>query len=266
MKDSFVTSDVRAWFVHHDFPASSPIAGGHASVFAVQIRLALTDSLQLVAYKDGYVEFDTGLLDTEGTNDIAAGIKWAFLQDFENDLHAAVGVGYQFGAGDDEVLQDDDELRFWASVNKGFDRLHLGGTVNLLIPTDSEDALGDSTRLFWHLHADYAVTEWFSPVVEFNGYHVLEAGDMTPLPFSGVDVASLGSGEDDPVVTVGVGGEIRPVDNLGIRVAYETPLTDENDLFGVPLDVLFGVQLLRPPLKVSVRAAPRERGGPTLMP
>ncbi len=231
-EDSFVTSDLRAWYLYHDFPKSSAIGGGNAKVYALQVRVALTDQLQLVAYKDGYTDFDSGLVDDDGWNDVAAGLKWNFLQNWDQDLHAAVGLGYQLGIGDDDVLQGNDELRLWASVNKGIDALHLGGTVNLLLPTDGEDALGASDRLFWHLHADYYLCEMFSPVVELNGYHTLSNGDNAPLNFSGVDVATLGGGDGEDVITVGLGGELRPTHNLGLRCAYEMPLTDKDDLFG----------------------------------
>ena len=231
-EDSFVTTDVRAWYLYHDFPRSSPIAGGSVKGYAAQVRLALTDRIQFVAYKDGYLEFDSGLIGDDDWNDIAAGVKWKFLEDWDSDLHAAVGVGYEIGLGDDEVLQQDDELRLWGSVNKGFDKLHLGATANLTIPTGSEDALGDSTRILWHLHADYYVCEWFSPVAEINGYATIDEGDNTPLNFNGVDVANLGGGKSEDVITLGLGGEVRPASNLGLRVAYEFPLTKNDDLFG----------------------------------
>ncbi|MBB6428216.1 hypothetical protein [Algisphaera agarilytica] len=231
-EDSFVTTDVRAWFLYHDFPKSSAIGGGNAKVYALQIRAALTESLQFVAYKDGYTDFDSGLVKDDGWNDLAAGVKWAFLQDFETDMHAAVGLGYQLGIGDDDVLQGDDELRLWASFNKGFEALHLGGTINLLLPTDNEEALGDSDRLTWHLHADYWLCEWFSAVAEVNGYVTLDDGDNAPLPFSAVDVANIGGGEGEDVVTLAPGFEVRPASNVGLRAAYEFPITSNEDLFG----------------------------------
>ncbi|MFW6059448.1 MAG: hypothetical protein ACODAQ_04670 [Phycisphaeraceae bacterium] len=230
-EDSFVTSDIRPWFVYHDFPNASAIDGGSAKVYAVQARLALTRDIQFVAYKDGYVDFDTGLVDEEGWNDLAAGVKWNFLRDWERQLHAAVGIGYELKTGDGRVLQNDDELRFWASLNKGFDRLHLGGTLNYFIAPGDEDALGDSDRLSWHLHADYYVLEWFSPVLELNGYHTLDEGNAV-LPFQGVDVANLGGGKSEDVITIGLGGEVRPAEDIALRAAYETPLTDADDLFG----------------------------------
>ncbi len=229
-EDSFVTTDIRVWFVHHDFPQSSLIGGGDAQVYAVQARVALTESIQFVAYKDGYTVIDSGLVDDEGFNDIAAGLKWAFIQDWDQDFHAAVGVGYQFAFGSPGVLQNDQELRLWASANKGFGPWHFGVTTNFLFATGNEDALGNSDRFSWHLHADYFVNEYFSPVVELNGYHVMDAGNNTPLPFSGVDVANLGGGDD--VITLGLGAEIRPAEAFALRAAYEMPLTKDDDLFG----------------------------------
>ncbi len=224
-EDSFVTSDIRAWYVWHDFD-KAPLGGGHASVYAVQLRLAITEQVQFVAYKDGYVDFDTDALKDDGWNDVAAGIKWNFLQDFENNLHAAVGAGYEFAVGDPSVLQNDDDVRLWASVDKGFDRLHLGANVNFLLPLDDEE----STRFYWNAHADYYLCEWASAVLEFHGYHTLDDGDVRP-PFSGLDVADLGGGPD--VVTVAAGAEFRVLEGLALRGAWETAITDDdNDLFG----------------------------------
>lgn len=231
-EDAFITTDLRAWYVNHQFPGNSIISGGEANVYALQIRAALTENLQFVAYKDGFVDFNSGAVNETGWNDLAAGIKWAFLQDWENDAHAALGVGVELGTGDRDVLQDDEEFRVWASYNKGVDYWHFGGNVNFTFATGTEDALGDSDRVSWHLHADYFVSPTFSPVIEVNGYHTLSEGNNRPLPFSGVDVANLGGGDGEDVITVGLGGEYRPADGLGLRAAYESPLTDNIDLFG----------------------------------
>lgn len=230
-ENSFVTSDVRAWFLYHEFPSDQLIGGGSAATAAVQLRVAITEWLQLVAYKDGYIDFDTPLVNDDGMVDVAAGLKWAFLRDYERQWFAAVGVGYEFPIGDPGVLQNDDEFRFWASMDKGWGRFHLGGTINWFLVDDQDLDLGNSDRLSWHLHADYWVTDWFSPVVELNGYHILDAGS-SPLPFQGVDVVNLGLGEDDPVISLGLGAEIRPAEPWAFRGAVEVPLTDEEDLYG----------------------------------
>lgn len=225
-EDSFVTSDVRAWFVWHDFPGDAPIDGGDAQVYALQVRLALTDSLQLVAYKDGFLDINSGLVEEDGWNDIAAGLKWAFLQDYDNALFAAVGVGYEFPLGSPSVFQNDDDIRVWASVNKGIGALHLGATANVLIPLSDSDSL----RFYWNAHLDYWLTDQWSVILEANGYHTLDDGDARP-PFSGVDVFDIGGGPD--VVTGAFGAAFRVNENLEFRAAGELPLTqNDDDLWG----------------------------------
>lgn len=228
-EDSFVTTDVRAWYAYHRFPGDIALDGGHAQVAAVQLRLAITNQIQFVAYKDGYMDLDTGLIDESGFNDLGAGVKWNFWQDWKNQFHAAVGAGYEFATGEEDVLQQDAEGRFWISLNKGFGALHLGVTTNFLISEGEKDTLGNSDRFFWHAHADYYVCKFFSPVLEFNGYHLIDDGKEF-VPFSGADVLNLGGGED--AVTLGAGLEIRPIKRVAARVAYETSLLDRDDLYG----------------------------------
>lgn len=231
-EDSFVTSDVRLYALYHKFPSGGVLNGGDAQVYAAQVRVALTDKIQLVAYKDGYTDMDSGLIDDSGFNDIAAGLKWNFLQDWKNQLHLAVGAGYELALGDPSILHNNDEFRFWASANKGFDRLHLGITGNLFVPCDDDSALGESVYASWHLHADYYVCKHFSPTIELNGYHVIdEANEVVPI--SGIDVTNLGGGDD--VITMAIGGEIRPCSGFAVRAAYEFPLTDGEDIYGYRL-------------------------------
>ncbi len=229
-EDSFVTSDVRFWYVHHEFTGGSPIGRGDATVIAVQARVALTDRFQLVAYKDGYLSIDTEGLDESGMNNIAAGLKWNFYRDWESNLHLAAGAGYELAVGKKEVLQDYDEWRMWVSANKGFGPLHLGATANYFVPGGSEGLFEPVQRMSWHLHADYRLTDAFSPVVEVNGYHSLKEKDGS-APFSGVDVANIG-GKNEDVITAALGGEWRFSDRFAARLAYEAPLTDNLDLFG----------------------------------
>lgn len=229
-EDSFVTSDVRVWFATHHLPDSA-LGGGNIHTAAVQVRLALTDRLQLVAYKDGYMWIDSGAIDESGWVDIAAGLKYAIVQDYKENFHWSVGAGYEMPVGDPSVLQNDDEWRIWTSVNKGWENFHLGGTLNLFLADEKSDELGNSDRLSWHLHADYYVNEWFSPVLEMNGFHILKAG-TSAIPFQGVDVFNLGTGAGDPVITLAPGVEFRPIKEVGLRAAFEFPLTSNEDVYG----------------------------------
>lgn len=235
-EDSFITTDLRAWYLFHKFPGNGAIGGGHANLVAVQARVAITDSLQFVAYKDGYVFLNSSLVHEDGFMDVGAGLKWNFWQDWENQLHLAVGAGYEAAVGQAKVLQRDDEWRLWVSANKGFDRLHLGATFNVFLADDKSQGLGNSNYLSWHLHADYYACKWFSPVVEFNGYHVFANGTEV-VPFSGVDVANLGGSSGDGVISAAFGGEIRPFKPLALRAAFEVPLTSNEDLYGYRVSI-----------------------------
>lgn len=232
-EDSFVTTDIRAVYAYHNF-GNNTLGGGDATVYAVQARVALTDSLQFVAYKDGYTDLDTGAVRDAGWNDVAAGLKWNFIQDWDNQFHMAVGAGYEIKWGDGEALQNDDEWRAWASVNKGFDELHLGATLNYFWAGRDEDTsngFGNSDRISWHLHADYYVNEWFSPLAEINGYHVTNEG-QNALGYSGLDLLNLGGDKDEDVVSYAFGAEFRPMDNVAARAAYESELTNNEGIFG----------------------------------
>jgi hypothetical protein len=84
----------------------------------------------------------------------------------------------------------------------------------------------------WNVRSDYYLFNWFNPSLNLNGYHALDNDDEI-VPFSGLDLINLGGGDD--VVTLGIGGEFRPIPdmpNFQLRAAYETPLTQGDDLFG----------------------------------
>jgi hypothetical protein len=229
-EDSFITTDVRAWYISHRFNDEvGPLRNGQVTGLAVQLRLALTDNLQFVAYKDGYLDFGSPFSQT-GWNDVAAGIKWQWLRLDNERLYSAVGAGYEIPIGDPGVLQNDAEVRLWGSVNKGFGKLHLGATVNYrLSTTDENKDAGNSDVLSWHVHADYRVTEIFSPIIEFNGFHIVNEGGG--LAVNGADVTNLGGGDDD-TITGAIGCELRAGENTAIRGAYEIPLNGSDDLFG----------------------------------
>lgn len=229
-ENSFITTDLRLWYVYQKFDGDAPLGDGHAQVAAAEVRVALTDRLQLVAYKDGYMWIDSDNLEEDGWNDVAAGLKWNFYRDVPGQFHMAVGAGYQFPWGDADVLQNDSELRFWYSIDKGFDRLHFGATLNALLGVDEDDRWGQSDRLHWDLRADYRLTDWFSPVVELNATHSLDDRDAT-LPFQGGDVGNFGRGEDDPIFTAGAGGELRPFESVFFRAMWETQVNQEDNLY-----------------------------------
>ena len=85
-EDAFITTDVRGWFVYHELGELD----GNLEVAALQVRVAITENLQFVAYKDGSSNFSEG---DDGWNDLGLGIKWAFFQDIGSQLFQGLARG-----------------------------------------------------------------------------------------------------------------------------------------------------------------------------
>ncbi len=51
-------------------------------------------------------------------------------------------------------------------------------------------------------------------------------------PFNGLDLANLGGNEDEDALSYGLGGEFRLQRDLAVRLAYEGPLSNNQDLWG----------------------------------
>lgn len=229
--DAYITSDVRGHYINHQFPTNGSINSGAARVYGAQIRYAIDESLQLQISKLGAADVHVGSTHEFGADDLALAIKYAFIQDWDSQTHASIGLGYELGIGREEAFGGDDEFRLFGAWNQGFDRSHIGLSVNGLFATGSEDASGDSDRLSAHLHFDYEVSDMFSPLAELNYYKTLSNGDNVST-FSGLDLANFGGNEDEDALSLGLGGELRFERDLSARLAYETPLTSNNDLWG----------------------------------
>jgi len=98
-----------------------------------------------------------------------------------------------------------------------------------------------------HLHSDYYVHQYFSPVLGLNAYFQMEdsghpsfvgqPGNIaTTVPvagdsrFGGADLSNPGNG--DGLVTGALGADLRPIKNLGVRGAYERQINDGQSNFG----------------------------------
>lgn len=229
--DAYVTSDVRGHYINHQFPNNGTTSGGALRNYGLQVRYAVDEAFQLQLTKFGFTDLHLNGRERDDSDDIAIAAKYAFLQDWENQTHASIGVGYELGVGDNDTFASDDEFRVFGAFNQGFDRSHVGLSVNLAFATGDEDNNGTSDRLSAHLHYDYEWNDSFSPLVELNYYSVLSDGDPV-TPFSGLDLGNLGGNEDEDALSAALGGEFRFQRDLAVRLAYESPLTDNVDLWG----------------------------------
>jgi hypothetical protein len=228
-EDAFVTTDLRPTYAYQTVSDHSLLGGGEAQVIAMPLRVAITDQIGLVAYKDGYDIVHTGAVKGDGWNDLAAGLKWSFWQDWQHQTFASVGVGYQFPTGESTVLQNKEEIRAWFAVDQGFDSLHVGGVFNYFFADGHEGPLGATDHFSINIHTDYWINQYISPVIEGNLYQVIRNRNGV-LPIQGADFTNLGDGKSDTIATVGVGLEVRPLSNIAIRAAWEKNVTHPSDL------------------------------------
>ncbi|MBW7904259.1 MAG: hypothetical protein LC135_13010 [Phycisphaerae bacterium] len=243
----FINTNLRFLYLWHKFPSGSNLGGGDLSVFAAQIRLALTDRLAFIATKDGYSLLNAGILPpADGWNDLAIGLKYAFIVDKANDFVLTGGMRWELSNGSQRVLQGGaQELSPFVSFAKGFDRFHMLGNVTYRAPMDRHDAVH---IISYDLHFDYEILPehlpGFAPVLEFHGLHYLSNGDMLPLSVGGLDYTNIGSEHvaGDGVFWAGLGFRWKLSPNASFGSTFEYPLHNpDNDIMGarVTADLMF---------------------------
>ncbi len=226
----FNNTGLRFLFLRHEFADGSQLAGGDVTVVAVQARLAITERLGFIATKDGYSWLDAGALPEEnGWNQLAAGLKYAFYVDPEQDMVATAGARLMLVTGEDKVLQSDtEELSPFISVAKGFGKFHLIGDMTYRFPFDDDKG---NQVFMWDLHADYEVLDGFAPMLELHGCHYMSDGTRLPLSVGGLDYTNLGSSDVDgsSVIWAGVGARYKFCPHTSVGATYEFALTDKDD-------------------------------------
>lgn len=244
-EDPRITSEVRPLFIHHTLPdtfrfqgGSAPL-GGDVQIYAVQLRYALSDRLALIATKDGYIEFnpDNTLTRESGWANLAAGLKYAVIDDRENQLIVTPGFTVEIPTGNTDVLQGrgKGEWNPFISAMKGFDDFHLTVNVGARIPNDFSK---QTAQLRYSLQADYYVHQYFIPFAVMNAYTILSEGDQrllgtVPLNTELYDYTNFGSTDAKGRTSATLGGGFRSklTKSLDAGIAYEVGVTEPVGIF-----------------------------------
>ncbi len=230
-EDPVIRTEIRPIFAYHRIDDGFVTNGGHATLYVVQIRYAITDRLAFIATQDGYFSINTGLgVDWEGWMDLAAGFKYALIDDQANQFILTPGFTYSIPMGSNEVFQGngDGDLDLFVSAEKGFGDLHVMANAGFRIPLD------DSFSTMFHYSAmvDYYVCQWFIPFVVANGWTVVSEGSTIGLDSEGYDVINFGSSAAGGTtqMTVGGGFRTRLTANMDFGVAYEKAILSPEGL------------------------------------
>lgn len=233
-EDPFINSDLRLIFIWHDFPESSQLRGGELTAYALQARIALTERLQFIATGNNYSHVTSPILDDDsGYNDLAAGLKYAFIVDHDNDFLLSAGLRWKFSNGHAGVLQGNvDELSPFITAYKGWGKWNFIADVVGRIAMDEHDG---NHILSWDLHVDYELFDDFFPLLEIHGLHYLSNGSRLPLDIGGLDYGNFGSSDVAGTAAFwgGLGFRWNIVDHVSWGAVYEFPLQNpqNNDIF-----------------------------------
>jgi hypothetical protein len=245
------STNIRPIFIHHLLPdsvnttAGNLPLGGDVQVYALQFEYALNERFSLVATKDGFVDFnpDATLSSESGFANLGGGVKYAFLLDPAAGHALSGSATFEFPTGNSDVFQGegDGSVNLILSGLKVIDDWQFAAGTGVSIPFSDQQ----STNGFLSVHASREITPWFIPLVELNWYHVLDAGDgrrafngqaggAVPgiLEFEGNDFFNIGAANADQnrnLVTAGIGFRSRITDSIQTGIAYEIPLTDEEN-------------------------------------
>lgn len=231
----YITTEIRPMWLHQEIPSGFATQGDDIDVFAVQIRVAITDRLGFIATKDGYadVDFDAVLPSDDGAANLAFGLKYAAIAQPETNTLVTVGIKYEAPSGDLDMgglsLQGhgDGLVDLFVSGARTFDKLGVEANLGTQIACDMDD---DTSFLHYSFHVDYNVLDRVFPLIELNGFTPIEDGNRTALGVNGIDLVNLGSANADTVFTFAPGIRARLHENVDFGFSYEIPLTDNKDL------------------------------------
>ena len=242
----FITTEVKPLYAYHETHDDFAGGGANVQVLALQARLAITEELGFIATTDGYTWIDwdssVGLDDENGWNDIAIGLKYAFLNNPQEGQIATAGLRYTIPVGNLDVDELDLDLNGigagyinpFVSGAKLWDKTQVQGMLGAQIALDSDA----TTSLLASGHVDYEVSPGFYPMLETHLFIPIDGGEQidtgTALDeLTGADIIDLGSSDPETVWTIGGGVRYAFSDNamLGLGGDYNV-LEDDNHAYG----------------------------------
>ncbi len=231
----FITTEVRPIFLYHAIPSGFATQGGRIIGGAVQARLALTERFAIIATTDGYADlnFDAVLPDTDGFLDLAAGVKYAIINNPAEGNIVTVGIRYTAPVGN----IDSAGLDFTGSTKGQLDSFVTGaklwdGGTQAQGSFGFVWGIGDESTSFFHAHGhlDHEVFEGFFPLVEANLLVPVDGGDRIPgSNLTGADVFDLGAENTQGIFTLGIGARYNPFETVSFGAAVEGNVFDLGD-------------------------------------
>ncbi|MBN9122628.1 MAG: hypothetical protein J0I06_26360 [Planctomycetes bacterium] len=238
-KDPRSNSYARLLFINNNLPGSHPL-DGDIQAYALQTNLALTERLSIIADKDGYAHISPRRgPSASGFLNLAAGLKYTFYRDVENQTLAAIGFLYEIPSGEAKVQQNQGAGSFapFLTFGKQFrENWHYLQTTGYYFPLQASQG---SSFIWNSFHIDRQIG-WFYPLAELNWFWYTSGGNRLPAAFGeGDGLLNLGTrGQAGAhLVTGALGAKAVLNKNYTVGFAYEIPLTNRHDIINNRLTV-----------------------------
>ena len=231
----YITTELRPIYLHNSLPGKFLTGGGWIDVIAAELRIALTDRLGLIASKDGYVRsnFNGALPDVNGFANISVGLKYALISDPRTDTIVTVGAeyeppsGYLKTAGISLQGRGGGFLDMFATGARRWAGFGLQGSLGY---NKALDGGNDTSMVHYSAHVDYEVSPGWFPLLELNGFSVVESARRTPLDFEGIDLVNFGSTQGGTVISATVGTRYKLSEHFQFGAGFETPISHRQDI------------------------------------
>lgn len=248
-EEPFIRSEVRPLFMYQRLGKTLSVGGaykpvgGDVSLFGAEIRWAVTDRLAIIATKDGYVDFNPSqtLTKASGWANISLGLKYAVIDDRENQFILTPGVELELPTGDRKVFQGngDGNWDLFLAAAKGWDKLSLMGNLGARVPNNMAR---ETAQLHTSVQLAYQTCRYFTPFIAANSFTVLNAASQIGLGAEGFDLINFGSSAaaGTTQVTAGAGFRSKLHDQVELGLAYERSVTNPRGVFDdrITLDVV----------------------------
>lgn len=233
-KDPRSLTEARLIFLENWSAPGTPVVGaGDAQLYALQLRLALTDRLQVFADKDGIVRLSPqGGSSVTGLANLAAGVKYAFIRDVENQFIGSFVLQYEAPTGYANIFQGQGGglLGAYAVFGKEFwDHYH----ALIQFGQNASMNVQNSGYFMTSAHLDRRFGR-FTPFYEANWFYYNQNGNYLPtLGIEGGGLLNLGAGNVVGLsyVTNCVGFKYDLTKHAELGVGYEFQVSQPRMLF-----------------------------------
>jgi len=228
----FIKSELEPVFMWNKIADPPDFVGGDLFLYAAQIRWAVNDRLAIIATKDGYIDANPGLLSHEsGFGDLAAGVKYALIDNEEAQFILTPGLEVELPTGHQRVFQGNGkgEWDLFVSAAKGCGNFHAMANVGLRIPNDFS---AETANAHYSLQLDYWTCQYFIPFVSLNAFTTLNSANATPFAVEGYDLINLGASQaaGETRVLCGGGFSSRITKRISLGFAFETSMVKPKGL------------------------------------